>query len=138
MAPKYLKYSTESARLTSFDDCGDIMVLPKHLTTAGFFYAGFGDLFHFPSGSILVDCHKANTWATHWKFFKYMAQCVAVSKSKIILYLYDFVDKTRWSESLRDWSRSQADPSQIRKIVDSADQPLTDMRSGLPGTASNW
>ena len=41
--PKYPKYSNTSVRLTSFNDCGDIIIPPDQLSQAGFFYAGFGD-----------------------------------------------------------------------------------------------
>jgi hypothetical protein len=41
--PKYPKYASKTARVTSYNDCGDIVIPPDSLATSGFFYAGFGD-----------------------------------------------------------------------------------------------
>ncbi|XP_053388917.1 death-associated inhibitor of apoptosis 1-like, partial [Mercenaria mercenaria] len=41
--PKYPKYASKTVRVTSFNDCGDIVIPPDSLADSGFFYAGFGD-----------------------------------------------------------------------------------------------
>ncbi|XP_060565984.1 baculoviral IAP repeat-containing protein 3-like [Ruditapes philippinarum] len=43
VAPKYPNYVSKTTRLSSFNDCGDIVIPPDRLAQAGFFYAGFGD-----------------------------------------------------------------------------------------------
>ncbi|WAR12834.1 IAP3-like protein, partial [Mya arenaria] len=41
--PKYPKFSTLSSRISSFNQCPEIHVMPRTLAEAGFFYAGIGD-----------------------------------------------------------------------------------------------
>ncbi|XP_060599559.1 baculoviral IAP repeat-containing protein 2-like [Ruditapes philippinarum] len=56
-APKYPKYASKTARVTSFNDCGDIVIPPDSLATSGFFYAGFGDC---------VRCFQCGVGLRHW------------------------------------------------------------------------
>ncbi|XP_060592368.1 death-associated inhibitor of apoptosis 2-like isoform X2 [Ruditapes philippinarum] len=55
--PKYPKYESETARVTSYNDCGDIVIPPDSLATSGFFYAGFGDC---------VRCFQCGVGLRHW------------------------------------------------------------------------
>ncbi|XP_053403125.1 baculoviral IAP repeat-containing protein 7-A-like [Mercenaria mercenaria] len=56
-SPKYPKYYSKTVRLTSFVDCGDIVITPENLAEAGFFYAGFGDC---------VRCFQCGVGLRHW------------------------------------------------------------------------
>ncbi|XP_060599204.1 baculoviral IAP repeat-containing protein 2-like [Ruditapes philippinarum] len=55
--PKYPKYASKTARVTSYNDCGDIVIPPDSLATSGFFYAGFGDC---------VRCFQCGVGLRHW------------------------------------------------------------------------
>ncbi|XP_060599730.1 death-associated inhibitor of apoptosis 2-like [Ruditapes philippinarum] len=55
--PKYSKYASKTARVTSYNDCGDIVIPPDSLATSGFFYAGFGDC---------VRCFQCGVGLCHW------------------------------------------------------------------------
>ncbi|XP_060551150.1 baculoviral IAP repeat-containing protein 2-like isoform X2 [Ruditapes philippinarum] len=55
--PKYPKYASKTARVLSYNDCGDIVIPPDSLATSGFFYAGFGDC---------VRCFQCGVGLRHW------------------------------------------------------------------------
>ncbi|XP_053391443.1 inhibitor of apoptosis protein-like [Mercenaria mercenaria] len=55
--PKYPKYTSKTVRVTSFNDCGDIVIPPDSLADSGFFYAGFGDC---------VRCFQCGVGLRHW------------------------------------------------------------------------
>ncbi|XP_053403177.1 uncharacterized protein LOC123554121 [Mercenaria mercenaria] len=54
---KYPKYASKTVRVTSFNDCGDIVIPPDSLADSGFFYAGFGDC---------VRCFQCGVGLRHW------------------------------------------------------------------------
>ncbi|XP_060560754.1 inhibitor of apoptosis protein-like [Ruditapes philippinarum] len=57
VAPKHPNYISQSSRLSSYSDCGDIVIPPDRLAQAGFFYAGFGDC---------VRCFQCGFGLRHW------------------------------------------------------------------------
>ncbi|XP_060554196.1 baculoviral IAP repeat-containing protein 3-like isoform X2 [Ruditapes philippinarum] len=57
VTPKYPNYVSTTSRLSSFNDCGDIVIPPDRLAQAGFFYAGFGDC---------VRCFQCGVGLRHW------------------------------------------------------------------------